>query len=38
VQRGAVVGGVGNTGWSTGCHVHFSVLVGGEPVDPNGWL
>lgn len=38
VQRGAVVGSMGNTGWSTGCHLHFSVLVGGEPVDPMNWL
>lgn len=38
VQRGAVVGSLGSTGWSTGCHLHFSVLVGGEAVDPMNWL
>lgn len=38
VKRGAVVGGVGDTGWSTGCHLHFTVLVGGTAVDPMNWL
>ena len=34
VGRGDVVGYVGSTGWSTGCHLHFTVLRNGEPVDP----
>ncbi len=38
VRRGQVVGYVGTTGWSTGCHVHFSVLENGVPVDPLKWL
>ncbi|GAA4118171.1 hypothetical protein GCM10022215_19440 [Nocardioides fonticola] len=38
VQRGDIVGYVGDTGWSTGCHLHFMVLVNGTPVDPENWL
>jgi murein DD-endopeptidase MepM/ murein hydrolase activator NlpD len=34
VARGDVVGYVGETGWATGCHLHFTVLRNGEPVDP----
>lgn len=38
VERGEVVGYVGQTGYATGCHLHFMVVVGGEPVDPSAWL
>lgn len=38
VERGEVVGYVGNTGWSTGCHLHFTVLQNGTAVDPMNWL
>ena len=38
VARGQVVGYVGNTGWSTGCHLHFTVMVNGDTVDPMSWL
>ncbi|HQR27642.1 MAG TPA: M23 family metallopeptidase, partial [Nocardioides sp.] len=38
VRRGEVIGYVGTTGWSTGCHLHFTVMVNGTPVDPMGWL
>lgn len=38
VSRGQVVGYVGSTGWSTGCHLHFTVLQDGDPVDPMGYL
>ncbi len=36
VAVGDVVGRVGSTGSSTGCHLHLMVLVGGRPVDPMG--
>lgn len=38
VQRGEVVGYVGDTGWSTGCHLHYSVLNNGSAVDPMSWF
>lgn len=38
VRRGQVVGYSGTTGWSTGCHLHFTVLRNGEPVDPAPYL
>jgi murein DD-endopeptidase MepM/ murein hydrolase activator NlpD len=34
VHRGEILGYAGTTGWSTGCHLHFTVLVNGSPVDP----
>jgi murein DD-endopeptidase MepM/ murein hydrolase activator NlpD len=38
VSRGEVVGYAGTTGWSTGCHLHFTVMLDGEPVDPMSYL
>lgn len=34
----ALVGTVGTTGLSTGCHLHFEVLVAGEFTDPMAWM
>jgi murein DD-endopeptidase MepM/ murein hydrolase activator NlpD len=38
VSRGQVVGLIGTTGWSTGCHTHFTVMVNGVAVDPAPWI
>lgn len=38
VRRGQVVGLVGSTGWSTGCHLHFSVRIDGSYADPERFL
>lgn len=38
VRRGAHLGAIGSTGNSTGCHLHFEVMVGEDKVDPQPWL
>ena len=34
IKRGEVIGYVGNTGKSTGPHVHYEVMKGGRHLDP----
>lgn len=38
VSRGQVIGYVGSTGFSTGCHLHLMVWLEGHLVDPMSWL
>ena len=38
IKAGDIVGGVGNTGMSTGPHLHLEVRVGGAVVDPTPYI
>jgi murein DD-endopeptidase MepM/ murein hydrolase activator NlpD len=38
VRRGQVIGYVGSTGYSTGCHLHLMVWLNGRVTDPMTWF
>ncbi|UAL29091.1 peptidoglycan DD-metalloendopeptidase family protein [Nocardioides rotundus] len=38
VKKGQVIGYVGTTGWSTGCHLHFTLLENGSYADAMKWF
>ncbi|RKZ31257.1 hypothetical protein DRQ36_02650 [bacterium] len=38
VKRGDIIGTCGNSGYTTGVHLHYEVRISGKPVDPKKYL
>ncbi len=35
IEKGQLIGHVGTTGYSTGCHLHFQAMIKNQPINPD---